>query len=66
MHKSTIIGTRIATQTNCLVSLYSLTTVHNQESNMKPFFPDNSCRTHLRPTGEPGSEYINASFVDVS
>ena len=27
--------------------------------------PDNSCRTHLRPTGADGSEYINASFVDV-
>ncbi len=27
---------------------------------------DNICRARLRPTGAPGSDYINASFVDVS
>ena len=38
-----------------------------QELNMKFLLAllDNTCRTHLRPTGESGSEYINASFVDV-
>ena len=24
------------------------------------------CRTRLRPTGAPGADYVNASFVDVS
>ena len=27
---------------------------------------DNMSRARLRPTGEDGSEYINASFIDVS
>ena len=32
-----------------------------------PLIPiDNMSRARLRPTGEDGSEYINASFVDVS
>ena len=27
---------------------------------------DDVCRARLRPTGAPGADYINASFVDVS
>ena len=33
---------------------------------MNSFIPlDNMNRVHLRQTGEDGSDYINASFVDV-
>jgi len=33
---------------------------------MNSFTPlDSMPRVHLRPTGEDGSDYINASFVDV-
>ena len=67
MDKSTITEARIATQTSCHVSYYSYQWYIKQELNMKFVLTllDNTCRTHLRPTGESGSEYINASFVDV-
>ena len=54
--------TRIATKTNFLVSVL----FHKYKFTNTYYYADNNSRPRLRQTSAEGSDYINASFIDVS
>ena len=54
--------TRIAMKTNFLVSVL----FHKYKFTNTYYYADNNSRPRLRQTSAEGSDYINASFIDVS
>ena len=54
--------TRIAMKTNFLVSVL----FHKYKFTSTYYYADNNSRPRLRQTSAEGSDYINASFIDVS
>ena len=54
--------TRIAMKTNFLVSVL----FHKYKFTNTYHYADNNSRPRLRQTSAEGSDYINASFIDVS
>ena len=54
--------TRIAMKTNFLVSVL----FHKYKFTNTYYYADNNSRPRLRQISAEGSDYINASFIDVS
>ena len=66
MLKSTTTEKRTATQTSYHVCWHNMHGTTTESYKIFLFhLLDNMSRARLRPTAEEGSEYINASFVDV-